>query len=422
MKRILFFATLALAPAALHAQTPVWATDVAPILYNHCTTCHRPGGIAPFSLISYDSAVAYAGSIKADVQAGKMPPWPPDPTYSRLAHERILSATEVSTIVNWVDHGTSSGTLSAAPPVPTYPSHGTIPGTPDLIVKIPTYTSTAASGDVYQCFVIPSGLTADKYIQAFEAIPGNPKCVHHVLVFGDTSGICAGLDAATPGPGYPNFGNAGTDSAFMLGVWVPGSNPMSYPAGFGLRIPKHADIIVQVHYPAGTDGLVDSTEVHFFFDHSASIREVFMQPVLYHDFDMTDGPLVIPPNTVKTFHEMLPTAIFGDMTILGAFPHMHLLGQTIKSFAVHPAGDTDKFIRVNDWDFHWQGFYFFRKMKKVPAGSALWAEATYDNTSANPDNPVSPPQLVTAGENTTNEMMIVFFVYTSYHTGDENII
>jgi len=270
--------------------------------------------------------------------------------------------------------------------------------------------------------VIPSGLTADKYIHAFEAIPGNPACVHHVLVFGDTTGICQGLDAATTEPGYPNFGNAGTDSAFMLGVWVPGSNPMSYPPGFGLRIPKNADIIVQVHYPAGTAGLVDSTEVHFFFDNTPSIREVYMQPILYHGLDMTDGPLVIPADSVKTFHEQFPN-YFGDMTLLGAFPHMHLIGRTIESFGVMPGGvDTDKYIRINDWDFHWQGFYFFRKMKKVPNGANLWAKATYDNTASNPDNPNHPPQTVVVGESTTNEMMIVFFVYTSYHTGDENII
>lgn len=425
MKKLVLLCLSALACGASYA-TPDWATGVAPILYNHCTSCHHSGGIAPFSLITYDSAVAHAGEMRADVMSKKMPPWPPDPSYARLAHERILSTEEVNTIVNWVNGGTPQGSPSSAPPPPTYSNNGMIQGTPDLKVKIPTYTSTASTGDVYQCFVIPSGLLTDKYIRAFEAVPGNPACVHHVLVFADTTGTCAGLDAAYPGPGYPDFGGVGTSNATMVGVWVPGSDPMTYPPGFGLRLPAHSDIVVQVHYPAGTAGLVDSTEVRFYFAPTTGVREVYMEPILYHGDslgagNMTDGPLVVPPNTVKTFHEKflgLPI----DMTILGAFPHMHLLGQSIESYAVHPAGDTDKIIRINKWDFHWQGFYMMRKLKKVPANSQLFARATYDNTTSNPENPNSPPDTVVAGEKTTNEMMIVFFVFTIYQPGDESII
>jgi len=420
-KKMLLIPILLLMRTLGFAQTPVWSTDVAPILYNHCTSCHHTGGIGPFSLITYDSALAYASSIKGDVISKKMPPWPPDPTYSHLAHERLLSTTEVSTIVNWVNGGAPSGTISLAPPAPTYPNSGTIPGTPDLVVKIPVYTSTASGTDVYQSFVIHSNLLTDKYIRAFEAIPGNPACVHHVLVFADTTNYSWGLDSAYAGPGYPDFGGVGSPNTSMLGVWVPGSAPMSYPAGFGLKIPHHADIVVQIHYPAGSAGLTDSTEVRFFFAPTPGIREVVMQPALYHDFDMTDGPLFIPADSVKTFHEKFPNFL-GDISILGAFPHMHLIGRSIESFGVSPAGDTDKYIRINNWDFHWQGFYFFKKFKKVSAGANLWARATYDNTASNPENPNHPPHDVTVGENTTNEMMIVFFVYTAYQAGDESII
>lgn len=425
IKKILLAGVFGLFITNAIAQTPDWATKVAPILYNHCTTCHHDGGIAPFSLITYADAVSNAHSIKSDVQNRIMPPWPPDPTYARLSHERILSAEDVATLTAWVDGGTPQGTPSLAPPPPVYTNTGMIQGTPDLTVKIPTYTSTAASGDVYQCFVIPSGLLTDKYIRAFEAIPGNPACVHHVLVFADTTHKCAALDAAYPGPGYPDFGGVGTDSATMLGVWVPGSDPMSYPSGFGLKIPHGADIVVQVHYPAGTAGMVDSTEVRFFFAPTAGVREVFMQPVLYHDFDLIGGPLHIPADSIKTFEEEFPTiylAFLGDISLLGAFPHMHLLGKSIKSYGILPSGDTDKYIQINKWDFHWQGFYMFRKLKKVPVGTRVRAEATYDNTSANPENPHSPPQDVNVGEATTDEMMIVFFVYTQYHAGDENIV
>lgn len=421
-KKLLLLAGIVLGQQGAYAQVPDWSTKVAPILFNNCTSCHHTGGIAPFSLTTYASAVSYAASMKYDVQNKVMPPWPPDPNYAHLAHERILSAADIATIAAWADGGTPQGTPSLAPPVPVYSNTGQIPGTPDLIVKIPTYTSTAATGDVYQCFTIPSGLLADKFVTGFEAIPGNPSIVHHVLVYSDTTGKCATLDAATAGPGYPSFGNPGTDSAEMVGIWVPGSQPMTYHNGFGLRVAANADIVVQVHYPAGSVGQVDSTEIHFFFAPTA-VRRVYIQPLLYHTVPIINTPLTIPANTVQSFTEEFPPILsLGDLSLLGIFPHMHLLGKNIKSYGIHPAGDTDRYINIKKWDFHWQGFYMLPKIKKIPNFTRLRAEATYDNTTANPENPNSPPQTVNAGENTTDEMMIVFFLFTTYQAGDENII
>lgn len=418
-QQLLLITALVVLTITAQASVPVWSTDVAPILYNHCTSCHHSGGIAPFALMTYGDAVANASSMQADVTAGKMPPWPPDHNYSHFAHERILTPTEITTIADWVGGGTLPGTLSAAPPMPVYSAVGELPGIPDLIVKIPTYTSTAASGDLYQCFSIPSGLLTDKYVTAFEAIPGNPAIVHHVLVFSDTTGACAALDAATPGPGYTNFGGVGSSNAVMVGAWVPGSAAMVYPNGFGLRIPHHADIALQIHYPAGTVGLIDSTEVHFFFSSAATVRDVYIAPVLNHETNI-DSPINIPANTFKTYHEHQISPF--NVSLLGLAPHMHLIGTSIESYAVLPAGDTDRYINIPEWDFHWQGFYSFPRLKHLPALSTLYADAVYNNTTSNPENPSSPPQTVTAGESTTDEMMIVYFVYTAYQAGDEDII
>ncbi len=419
MKKTLLALLCTWAGIQAQATTPVWSTDVAPILYNHCTSCHHDGGIAPFSLMTYSEGVAQSTGMQHDVSTGVMPPWPPDRNYSRFAHERILTTSEVNTIVDWVNGGTPSGDLALAPPPPTYATGGTLPGTPDLVIRIPTYTSTATTGDVYQCFAVPSGLLADKYITAFEAIPGNAAIVHHVLVFSDTSGECAALDAASPGPGYPNFGGVGSNNANMVGAWVPGGAPMVYPNGFGLRLPHGSDIVFQIHYPAGTTGMADSTEVHFYFAPTATgIRNVYIEPILNHESNI-NTPLNIAANTTQTYHEQ--QAIPFDITLLGLAPHMHLLGKNIKSYSVAGA-DTTKLISIPKWDFHWQGFYAFPRLIHVPAFASLHADAFYDNTTANPENPNSPPQTVTAGENTTDEMMLVYFIFTLYQPGDENII
>ncbi len=420
MKKItlLFPLALLLSFASL-ATTPVWSTDVAPILYNHCTSCHHAGGIAPFALITYGQAMVQGSSIKADVNSHKMPPWPPSPAYSHFAHERVLSAAEITTLTDWVNGGTPSGDTSLAPPVPVYGTTGILPGTPDLVVKIPTYTSTATTGDVYQCFALPSGLLADKYITAMEAIPGNPQMVHHVLVYADTSGSCAHLDSVSSGPGYPGFGGVGSSSARLIGAWVPGSGPMVYPNGFGVKLYHGSDVVLQIHYPAGTSGLQDSTELHFFFAPGAAPRDLFIEPILNYWTNINTS-LYIPANTTRSYFER--QYIGSNYSLLAVAPHMHLLGQSINAYAVHPAGDTDRFINIPKWDFHWQGFYTFPKFKKVPSGSTLRSEATYDNTTANPENPSSPPVDVAAGENTTDEMMLVYFVFAQYQAGDENII
>ena len=341
-------------------STPTWSTDVAPIIYNHCSSCHHSGGIAPFELMTYTQCVTEAGSIKADVQSGSMPPWPPDANYSHMAHERLLSDVEKNKIISWVTGGTPQGNSAQAPPQPTFSTTGDLPGVPDLVVKMPPYVSTASTDDVYRCFVLNTGLSVDRWISAFEAIPGNRGIVHHVLVFADTTGVSTMLDAQDPGPGYTSFGGIGTDNAILLGGWVPGSAPTMYPSGFGVKLPHNAKVVIQVHYPQGTAGQTDSTEIHFKFTQLGStVRDVYISPVLSHTSNITPA-LVIPANTTKSFSEQYMSPAL-DMSILGIAPHMHLLGQWIKSYGITMAGDTQKYISIPKWDFHWQGFYLMKK-------------------------------------------------------------
>lgn len=392
---------------------------MAPIIYNRCASCHRSGGVGPFPLTSYSDVINHASSVKAAVQSGKMPPWPPDPAYNRLAHERVLSNVEKQKITDWLNGGRPRGNVAQEPPAPTFADKGELPGNPDLVLKIPNYTSAAAMGDVYRCFVLPTGLSSDQFITAFEALPGNRSIVHHVLVFADTTGITTALDAADPGPGYTSFGGIGTSKGILLGGWVPGSSPTVSPAGFGLRLQKNAKIVVQIHYPAGSAGQVDSTELHFFFSSKPSLRNLMLLPALNHTQNI-DKPLVIPANTVTSFTETQPIPF--DLTLFGVSPHMHLLGTSIESYGVLPNGDTDKYISIPKWDFHWQGYYMFRQAKKLPMGSTAYARASFDNTVNNPMNPSNPPQEVRAGEATTDEMMLVYFLFAQYQQGDESII
>lgn len=404
------------------SQSPTWADDVACIAFSHCTSCHHPGGISGdiLDLTSYSEAHDHRGDIRDWTQARLMPPWPPDPTYRSFAHERVLSQEEIDIIAAWANAGGPEGNSANTPPVPVYTTEWAIPA-PDLSVKMTDFTVPSISDDLYRSFVIPSGTTADKWIKRFEVIPGNAAAVHHVLVYQDTTGQAQSLDAADAGPGYTSFGGIGVPDAKLVGLWVPGASAFSTPTGMGIKLFAGADIVLQVHYPNGSDGLLDSTRVNFEFDPAIFVRNLDISPPLEHFLTLTDGPLIIPPNEVRTFHNQyqIPAAI--PVTTVAVGPHAHLLCKHMRSYAITPAQDTVPLIDL-DWDFHWQGMYEFRHPIYLPGGTMLYGEATYDNTTANEDNPNDPPQWVTLGEATTDEMMLFYFAYTIGLPSDTNIV
>lgn len=402
------------------AQTPNWASDVAPILYENCVKCHRDGGIGHFSLIGYGNAYANRFAIMDATQTRQMPPWKPDPEYRRFAHERRLSDDQIQAIQDWVLADAPPGDLGQAPPDPVFVP-GSDVGSPDHVLTTPLYTVTATE-DEYRCFVIPNGLNQVAYLRGLEAIPGNHEVVHHILIYEDTTGQAQLLDAQTPEPGYVNFGGTGVNGSRLVGAWVPGTRTTLVPPFMGVKLTPGADLIVQMHYPKGVTGMSDMTTLNLFFTpDNQNIREIQLAPLLNHTpFSLENWPLNIPANAVKTYHAKFKTP--ADGSVVSVAPHMHLIGRNMVCFAVTPQNDTIPLIRINDWDFHWQGGYYFRQVQKIPAQSTLHAYATYDNTTDNPFQPNDPPQLVTQGEATTDEMMLVYFSYMSYQPGDEDIV
>lgn len=419
--RNLLLAVMLLASQA-HAQTVNWATDIAPILYQHCVQCHRADGIGHFSLVGYDNAFTYRHSIQDATENKRMPPWKADPTYRHFVGENVLSDTEIQQIKTWVEQDAPPGDLAQAPAPPQFPTGSQI-GMPDEILTTPIYTMTA-SEDEYRCFVLPNNLSQTAFLRGMEVIPGNHLAVHHVLIYEDTTGQARMLDAQTPEPGYANFGGTGVNGTRLVGAWVPGSRPSLFPPDMGFKLTPGADLVVQVHFPAAAFGMTEQTTINMFFTPTnQGIREVRSVPLINHSpLSLQDYPLSIQPNEVKTYYAKFRVPPGSTSSVISVGPHMHLIGQKIECFATTPAGDTLKLIRINDWDFHWQGAYTFQKLQKIPAGSVIHAYAMYDNTPNNPQNPSNPPQLVTQGEATTDEMLLVYFTFTAYQPGDENIL
>lgn len=393
---------------------PTWSGDIAAIAYKNCTSCHNPQSIAPFSMMDYYSVRAWAGKISTNVQNGEMPPWKPDTAFQRFVHERVLTAAEKSKLLDWADNGTPSGNLSQAPAPPVYPPGATL-GIPDLKVTMPSYTSKAtANKDDYICLAIPSGLTKTRKIKAVEVVPGNRNIVHHTLVFIDPSGQYQS-DTIGGDCGGPSSGK-------MVTGYAPGGQPTIFPNGgsfkTGMTMPANSNIILALHYPEGSAGQKDSTSVYFYFydENETGVRELGTAPLL------ENWGFCIDANTLQTVDDWYPSSTGGvnqDYSLLSIFPHCHLLGHSMESYALNANNDTTPLIKIPHWDFEWQDFYFFKNIVKLEQGSRLYGKALYDNRAANPHNPFSPPQRICAGLNTTDEMFIFYFHYMPYQPGDE---
>ena len=400
-------------PKVSDSKTITFNEHIAPIFYSNCTGCHHNGGVGPFSLIDYQNSYIMRNAIQSSVVSGYMPPWPPDTNYSRFRHERILSDQEINLINDWISFGSPEGNPNLAPPPPNYNTTGPQLGTPDLTIQAPTYTSNAFQNDDYVCFTIPSQLIADKKIKAVEVIPGNSAIVHHCLVYIDPTGNSnVGVKNNCMGPA----------NGILVGEFAPGSLPISFPGddnmAFGMNFPANSNVILAMHYPVGSLGMMDSTQVHFYFypDQISQFREVEMN-LLIQNFNFC-----IAPNQTKTIHDSYQIPIFSTpKSLFGVFPHMHLIGKSIETYGINLNNDTTPFVKVPNWDFEWQGAYHFKKMLKVDPGSTIKATAFYDNTSANLHNPNTPPQTICAGFNTTDEMFVIYYLLTDYVLGDENL-
>jgi hypothetical protein len=418
---ILFLANLVSITASQAQPTQLnFSEHIAPIIYTHCARCHRPGEVAPFSLLSYQDVASRGTTIASVTSSGYMPPWKPDPNYRHYLDENTLSTSEIANIKSWVSSGMPQGDPGLAPPIPTFPA-GSQLGSPDLVVPMrQTFTVPGNNQDLYRVFVLPVTIPADRDVAAIEFRPGNKKLVHHAIIGVDTTKQGDVRDAQGPGYGYTSFGGFGfTTVEDNFAGWVPGAQARFYPSGLGKRLYRHARLLVQVHYGPTSVAQTDSSVVNIFFSRQPVQRYVATQPVIQPFVGLSNGPFIIPAGAVKTFHYSL--AVPQDVSLLSVLPHAHLLCTSWKVWAIKPGGDTIKLVKIDSWNFRWQGNYRFPTMQRLPAGSRLEADVTYDNTATNPRQPNSPPRSVTWGENTSDEMLVGFFDLVPYRAGDEAV-
>lgn len=393
----------------VRAQMPTFLADVQPIMARHCAPCHQPGGLGPFSLLTYED-VAKRGKFVAKVtQIRYMPPFPADRQFQHYANERGLSETEIKTIQDWVKGGMlpGEGKTDSRRPTSITPARPAV-RRPDLVLRMNPYVIKGDGREDFRYFHVPMGLSKDIWVEAIEFVPGNRKLLHHSRIMVDSTGTMAAINGITEDdPRLHDFQKTPLADEFLYG-WVPGNDRVTFPAGAAKRIRAGSDLILNIHYSPSSKEDRDQSEVRLYFARKPVQRVV--QTLTLTENNITNQPFQLAAGTKPTFYinyGPLPDTV----RLLSVLPHMHRLGRSVRAFAITPDGDAVNLIKIDDWDYNWQLTYFFLTPLILPKGSTIIAEANYDNTDQNPLNPSRPARPVGYGWNSTDEMMNLVFYY-----------
>jgi hypothetical protein len=438
-----FLATAAVSYAQSTAA-PTYAKDVAPIMFNKCAECHRPGEVAPMSLLTYEETRPWARAIKKKVVEREMPPWHADPRYGKFQNDRSLTGRELDTVVKWVDAGAPQGNPADLPPAPAFTS-GWLGGTPDYIFEMPEIP-VAAEGELpNESFWVANPHKEDLLVSALELRPGNPSVVHHIRV--DSVALpqgCTvekakliGLDGKTcREPGGANDVINDRGDRYYLVAYVPGRGLEQHPPGTAKRISSGHWIRFNIHFQPSGVATTDKSRLGVWFSKVPVTHEIFTRTAgqaLPTDEDVTrliaegkeivrepatgrggnngGGRLPNIPPFAENWELIGITPVTEPITLYALSPHMHLRGKDLKWVVTWPDGREETILSVPKYDFNWQMQYKLLKPLKLPAGSRITAIAHYDNSANNKYNP-SPEKEVFWAEQSWDEMFSPFIEYT----------
>ncbi len=390
-------------PSAVPAEV-TFSEHIAPIVFQNCVACHRPGEVGPFPLLSCTDVRKKAKLVQRLTENRTMPPWHPEPGHGEFRNERRLTDTQIATIKRWVESGMAEGDPARLPKPPQYVD-GWHLGKPDLVVKMDRAFEVPATGrDIYRNFVLPLNLTEDKWVTAIELRPSARSVVHHVLYFLDTTGRMKARDGQGGKPGFNGAGSA--LGARGAGGWAAGRIVEHLPLDLGIPFPKGADLILSTHFHPSGKVEKEQTTVGLYFAKKKPERThvVFQAPPFFGIAAGINIPAGEKEYRVRASHKV-PV----DIDLVTIHGHAHLICKSMKAVATLPDDSKKSLICIPKWDFNWQDSYTYKSPVRLPKDTRIDVELTYDNSADNPANPHNPPRRVRWGEQTTDEMGSIIF-------------
>jgi mono/diheme cytochrome c family protein len=395
------------------AEPVTFNKDIAPIIYNNCSECHRPGQAAPFSLLSYQDVAKKAKLIATVTASRQMPPWKAEPASFAYRDERRLKDTDIALLRQWVKDGMPEGKVSDKPAVPEFKSGWRL-GEPDLVVEMPAAYHVPADGpDIYRNIAIPLGLTEDKWITAIDMRLTARSVVHHVLYFGDPNGKAHERAQEGAEPGFAGMRAGGASEP--LGGWALGAQPHFFPEGLALPVSKGSDLVIQYHFHPDGKPEAEKSLVGLYFAKKPPARTLtaVQLPTVYSLFAGLDIPAGEKDYVVRDSYT-LPAAL----DAVGVAGHAHYIAKVLKMTATLPSGEVMTLLNIKDWDFAWQDRFYFQQFQTLPKGTRLEAEIHWDNSAENPRNPSNPPVRVNWGEQSKDEMGSVTLIGVPHDEAD----
>ncbi len=390
---------------------PVFSRDVAPLIFEACTPCHRPGGPGPFSLTSYREVRQRATQIVQVTKRRFMPPWNVEPGIGRFEGQRVLTDTELAMIESWVAAETPEGNAAETPALPTF-SDGWLLGTPDLIVTPPeSFTLSATPNDAFRIFAIPLPVSERTYVRGIEFHPGNARVVHHANIRVDRTAASRQLDAQDPLPGYDGLmpRSAEYPDGHFLG-WTPGQVAPLVAPNLAWTLEPGSDLVVQLHMqPSGAVEEVRPV-IGLYFSKTPPTRTPSILRLGSQGIDIPAGDSRYVIRDAYT----LPV----DAEMLAIQPHAHYRAKEIIGTATFPDGTSRRVMHIRDWDFRWQHVYRLVEPMPLPKGTRLSMEYTYDNSPENIRNPEVPPRRVLWGQRSKDEMGDLWFQLLTTNPAD----
>jgi tetratricopeptide (TPR) repeat protein/mono/diheme cytochrome c family protein len=381
--------------------------DIAPIIYQHCASCHHSDrdsamrGSAPFSLLTYEAVRRRAADIEKVTRNRSMPPWLPEPGYGDFVDENRLGESQIRMISEWARAGAPEGPLSEIPPAPVF-ADGWQLGKPDLILESAHALSLPASGnDVFWNFIFSPALKTTRYVRAIEVHPGSDMSViHHANVMVDAA-RSARRQENEPGAGFAGMDIPLEHSPFDIPghflFWKPGSAPWVEPDGLAWKLNPGDDLVLNAHFmPMGMAQDAKPAIGLYFTDKPPDRFPMLIELE-------NDDALDIPAGE-RDFAVGDDLRLPRDVEVLAVYPHAHYLGREMEGYAALPNGRRKWLIRIRDWNPDWQAVFHYREPVFLPKGTVISMRYRYDNSPANPRNPNSPPRRVQGGNQATDEM------------------
>jgi len=387
--------------------------DVAAILQKHCQVCHRPGTVAPMSLLTYEDVRPRAKAIKAKVVAREMPPWFIDKNVGVQHFDNDTSMTdqEIATIVAWVDGGAAEGNPADMPPPRQFADELAWQiGKPDVIVTLPKDLVMKARGpDWWPDITIDPGLTENRYIKAIQIIPTKGyQNIHHIR----TSMVKPGDNSIHGGAVDGNVELEMVQQGVFLDEYAIGKGPDLFKEGAGRYITAGTKINFEFHiHASGTETPVNMLLGLKFYPKGYMPQHIVTS--------MTVGSNVVdlrPHQADVRSDGYIP--LIKPARLLSWQPHMHLRGKAECIEAIYPNGKTEM-INCARFVFNWMDNYVYADdaAPLLPAGTMLHTIMWHDNSDSLRSNPDPDAQII-GGLRTVDEMSSAWLSY--YYMSDED--